>query len=345
MKPPAKRRLLTVGVACVALLSLVAACSSSKASSKASSSGSGGSASRKARSLSEINIAAFYSPTNNAYVAAFNRTAASVSKQLGANLTVFNSDDASTQIQQIQSAITSGRYNAWIMSATDPNQECNLILNQAKKIPVLIINEALCGNDTFIKGTVGFVGGQTSAVYKQFYDYVVKDNPSGGNVILLTGPNLNYNTINAVNGFKAMTAANPSFKTVANQQIDYTTATAYEATTNLLRAHPETNILITNYSDMTVGATRAIAQLGLTSKINVYDLGANKQALTALNAGQIRMTYPLLPVEEMTTAIQVMVDYWQGKPTQQVYLDTDALKFTGAPFITKANVDNFTPAY
>jgi len=299
----------------------------------------------KAQDLKDINIAAFYSPTNNAYVDAFNRTAASVSKQLGVKLTVFGSNDVSTQIQQIQSASASGTYNAWIVSATDPNQECNLILAQAKKIPVLIMNQGLCGHDTYTDGTIGFVGGQTSAVYKQYFDYIAKDNPAGGNVILLTGPNLNYNTINAVNGFKAMTAANPSFKTVADQQIDYTSATAYDATTSLLHAHPETNILITNYSDMTVGAARAISQLGLTSKIRVYDLGASKQALADLKAGQIRMAYPLLPVEEMTNAITVMTDYWQGKPVEKVTLDSAALKFAGSPFITKANVDAFTPAY
>jgi ribose transport system substrate-binding protein len=350
MHSSTSRRLAVAIAACGALLTLVMGCSSS--SSPGSSGGGGGAttsgstSSHQARSLSDINIAAFYSPTNNAYVAAFNRTAASVSKQLGAKLTVFGSNDVSTQIQQIQSASTSGRYNAWIIAATDPNQECSLILNEAKKIPVLIINQGLCGHDTYTPGTVAFVGGQTSAVYKQYYDYIVKDNPSGGNVVLLTGPNLNYNTINAVNGFKAMVAAHPDFKTVADQQLDYTTATAYDATTSLLRAHPDTSILITNYSDMTVGAVRAIAQLGMTSKTRVYDLGASKQALAYVKSGGIRMSYPLLPVEEMTTAIKVMCDYWQGKPIQHVYLDTDQLKkFPGSPFIAKANVNDFTPAY
>jgi ribose transport system substrate-binding protein len=331
---------------CGVLLSLVVACSSSTTSSTTAGAAGGGSGAAKARSLNDINIAAFYSPTNNAYVDAFNRTAASVSKELGAKLTVFGSNDVSTQIQQIQSASTSGRYNAWIVSATDPNQECSLILNQAKKIPILIINQGLCGHDTYTDGTVAFVGGQTSAIYKQYYDYIAKDNPSGGNVILLTGPNLNYNTINAVNQFKELTTAKPSFKTVASQQIDYTSATAYDATTSLLRAHPETNILITNYSDMTVGAARAIAQLGLSSKVRVYDLGASKQALADVKAGRIRMAYPLLPVEEMATAIRVMADHWQGKSVEKVYLDTDQLqKFAGSPFITSANVDKFTPAY
>jgi len=351
---------VAVGVAaCSAAVLLVAGCSSSSKSDAGSGGGSGstggasssatnaaGTSTGKARSLSDINIAVFYSPTNNAYVDAFNRTADSVSKQLGAKLTVFGSNDVSTQIQQIQSASTSGRYNAWIIAATDPNQECNLILNEAKKIPVLIMNQGLCGNDTYTPGTVSFVGGQTSGVYKQYFDYIAKDNPNGGNAVLLTGPSLNYNTINAEAGFKAMVAANPNIKTVADQQLNYTSATAYDATNSLLRAHPDTTILITNYSDMTVGAVRAIAQLGMTSKVRVYDLGASKAALADVASGGIRMSYPLLPVEEMTKSIQVLADYWQGKPADHVYLDPSQLKsFPGSPFITKANMSDFTPAY
>jgi len=346
MHSPTRRLRTATIAACGLALTLVAGCSSSGSSGGGSAGASGGGSSHSARSLSDINIAAFYSPTNNAYVDAFNSTATSVSKQLGAKLTVFGSNDVATQIQQIQSAVTSGRYNAWIVAATDPNQECNLILKQAKKIPVLIINQGLCGHDTYTDGTVAFVGGQTLAVYKQYFDYIVKDNPSGGNAVLLTGPNLNYNTINAVNGFKAMVAAHPEFKTVAAQQLDYTSATAYDATISLLRAHPATNILITNYSDMTVGAVRAIAQLGMSDKVRVYDLGASKQALAEVKNGGIRMAFPLLPVEEMSTAVKVLSDYWQGKPIQHVYLDTDQLKkFPGSPFITRANADNFTPAY
>jgi ribose transport system substrate-binding protein len=343
MFTPTKRFFTAAIAVCGLALPLVVGCSSSSSSSGSSASGG---AAQKSRSLSDINIAAFYSPTNNAYVDAFNRTANSVAKQLGAKLTVFGSNDVATQIQQIQSASTSGRYNAWIVAATDPNQECKLIQQQAKKVPVLIINQGLCGNDTYTDGTVSFVGGQTSAIYTQYFDYVVKDNASGGNVVLLTGPNLNYNTINAVKGFEAMTKANPQFKSVASQQLDYTSATAYDATTSLLRAHPETNILITNYSDMTVGAVRAIDQLGLTGKVRVYDLGASKQALADVKSGGIRMAYPLLPVEEMSTAVKVLCDFWQGKKVEHVYLDTDQLKkFPGSPYITQDNVDQFTPAY
>jgi hypothetical protein len=47
-------------------------------------------------------------------------------------------------LDQIQTAETSGRYNAWIVAAYDPVQECNQVLSIAKRVPVLILNQGLC---------------------------------------------------------------------------------------------------------------------------------------------------------------------------------------------------------
>jgi ABC-type sugar transport system substrate-binding protein len=132
---------------------------------------------------------------------------------------------------------------------------------------------------------------------------------------------------------------------VANEQLDYTEATAFTATTDLLRSHPGIKILITDYSDMTVGAARAIQQLGLTGKVQVYDLGASSQAIQDVKSGEITMSYPLLPVTEMATAIKAMARYWEGDPVNQYYDPASQLSFPGAPFITQKNVSDFKPAY
>ncbi len=68
----------------------------------------------------------------------------SVASQLGIKLTQFGSNDENTQLDQIQTAEASGRYNAWIVAAYDPVQECNQVLSIAKRVPVLILNQGLC---------------------------------------------------------------------------------------------------------------------------------------------------------------------------------------------------------
>jgi ribose transport system substrate-binding protein len=296
-------------------------------------------------SLSSINVALFYDPTTNAYVEAYKKTAAAVANQLGIHLTQFGSDDENTQLDQIQTAQASGRYNAWIVAAYDPTQECNLILGIAKRAPTLILNQGLCGHNTYTAGTVSFVGSQTKQVFSQYFGYIASHNPSGGEVALLTGPALNYNTDNAEFEFKAMLKAHSTFSVVANEQLDYSEAQAYTATTDLLQSHPNIKILISDYSDMTVGAARAIGQLGLTGKVKLYDLGASSQAIQDLKAGQITMSYPLLPVNEVGTAIKAMVAYWTGQAVNQYYDPDSQLNFSGAPFVTKANVADFKPTY
>lgn len=349
----ARSRLLPI-VGGALLAALVGACSSSS-SSAPSSGGSkpvtlvGGSGSlvkpSASHSLGSLNVAVFYDPTNNAYIAAYNRTAPSIASQLGIKLTKFDAPDEGTQLNQIQTAEASGRYNAWIVAAVDPVQECKLILGIAKKVPLLILNQGLCGHNTYTPGTVSFVGSQTTQVFSQFFGYIAQHNPNGGQVALLTGPALNYNTDNCETEFKVMTKAHPNLTVVANEQLDYTEATAYTATTDLLHSHPNLKVLITDYSDMTVGAARAISQLGLTGKVQVYDLGASTQAIQDVKAGEITMSDPLLPVTEMASAIEAMARYWEGKSVYQYYNPAAQLTFPGAPFITKQNVSHFTPAY
>lgn len=361
------RRGVLAAAAAASLAIIVAACSSgsssSAASSSASAAGSGSGAASGSKtisivggtgplvkpasghSLSSLNVALFYDPTNNAYVEAYKSAASAVASKLGIKLTQFGSNDENTQIDQIQTAQASGRYNAWIVAAYDPDQECQQVLSIAKRVPVLILNQGLCGNDTYTSGTVSFVGSQTTQVFSQFFDYIASHNTSGGQVALLTGPALNYNTDNAETEYKAMLKAHPDFTSVANEQLDYTEATAYTATTDLLRSHPDLKILVSDYSDMTVGAARAIQQLGLTGKVEVYDLGASTQALQDVKSGEITMSDPLLPVNEMTTAIEAMARYWEGDSVYQYYNPASQLTFAGAPFITKANASSFTPAY
>lgn len=350
----ARPRLLLLAVAGV-LTAALAACSSGGSSSGSSSGGSkpitltGGSGPlvkpSGGHSLSSLNLAVFYNPTNNAYIAAYNRTAPAVAKQLGIKLTVFDAPDEATQLNQIQTAEASGRYNAWVVAAVDPDQECKLLLSIGKKVPLLVLNQGLCGHNTYTPGTVSFVGSQTRQVFSQFFNYISHQNPGGGQIALLTGPALNYNTNNCEAGFKAMLKAHPNFTTVANEQLDYTQAQAFTATTDLLHSHPGVKIIITDYSDMTVGAARAVHQAGQTGKIQVYDLGASTQAIQDVEAGEITMSDPLLPVTEMAASIKAMVRYWEGKPVYQYYNPAAQLNFPGAPFITTKNVSHFKPAY
>ena len=64
------------------------------------------------------------------------------------------------QLDQVQTAEASGRYNAWIVAAYDPVQECGQVLSIAKLVPVLMLNRACAMWPT---STVAFGGaGQPS---------------------------------------------------------------------------------------------------------------------------------------------------------------------------------------
>jgi ribose transport system substrate-binding protein len=295
------------------------------------------------QSLSSLKMAYFIPGTNNSYVQTNVNAAKETAQKLGVKLDVISANwDSATQINQIQTATARKTYNAWVMSAVSPDQACAPVkAAMAQGIKVFVSNQGLCGNDTFTPGTQGFVGGQTRALYDKWFDYIVSKNPDGGEMAVLTGPNLNYNTTNALAALDAAVKKNPKLKVVSNQQSDYTTATAYSVAQATLQSHPNLKVFVSNYSEMTKGIVQAVKAAGKTGQVKVYDYGANQWTVDAIKAGDVDMSLPMLAYTEVQKSVELAVQAWQGKQVPQSYDLSKELTFPGAPLVTKENADQF----
>jgi ribose transport system substrate-binding protein len=303
------------------------------------------------RKISDLSIAWFLAGTNNTYVQTNARAAFATAKKLGAKIHLFDGNwDATNQVNQMQHALADKQYNAWLVEAVDPVQECDTVKQaMAKKIPVFVTNQGLCGNDTFTPGTIGFVGGQTRSVYTRWFNWIFSHNKSGAKVAILTGPDLNYNTNNLEYALKKVLPKYPNVKVVADVRTDYTTNTAFQKAQDILQAHPDVNVFLANYSEPTKGIVTAVQAAGKTGQVKVYDMGGNKWAIDAVKKGEVAMSLPFLPYEEVKVSVQFLANSWTGKPipftTGRFYDLTKELKFPGAPFVTKANASKFKPEY
>ena len=189
-----------------------------------------------------------------------------------------------------------------------------------------------------------FVGGQTRDVYNDFLDYSFSEIESGP-VAVITGPALNYNTNNMLGALTEYQVLYPDIEVVANQQIDYTTDTAFKVSQDIIQANPELKAFLSNYSGMTQGIVQAVKQAGMEDQIKIYDMGGNEWAVQAVKDGDIEMTLPFLPYLEEKIAVQALCDYAKGEPVDTYYNLTDFLEFPGAPFVTGENADQFEPEY
>lgn len=302
-----------------------------------------------AASSAELRIAFFSAGTSNAYLQAGIDEAKKAAAEMKATLDVFDGQfNAQTQFNQLQSALTSGKYNAFAVEPNDGNLVCNLLTKQApeKGVLVSVFNLPICGRatnlgeQTWEPGTVTYVGGQTLDIYQQWVKQVMDENPDGGKIALISGPDLNANTICFTQAAKAF-AENPKFQVVAQQTTDYTTPKAFAAAQTILQANPDLDILMSNYS----GMTRGVVQAASGRQVKIYDFGGDTWALENVQGGQLAQTVIMLPRQEAREAVSALGKAADGKDVAKFVNLTQDPSLPGTPFVTKQNLSQFTAQY
>ena len=300
-----------------------------------------------------MKIAFFSSATNNTYLQAGIDGVKRAADELGASVDVFDGKfDAQVQFDQIQSALTSGKYNAFVVEANDGNLLCDILTLQApeKDVLVSVMNQPICGRATnagdelLEPGTVTFVGGQTLDVYQAWVESIMADNPDGGQVAVISGPDLGANTINLNEALGAM-ESDSSFKIVANRKTDYSTPQGFEAAQTILQANKDLDIIISNYSGMTQGVVEAVKAASRQRDVKVYDMGGDSWAIDAVKGGDLAQTVIFLPELEGYLSVKSIGDLVSGEEVDKFINLTESDTLPGTPFVSKDNADEFTPEY
>ncbi len=331
------------GLAIAALAGILAltACSGSTAEAPGDS-GSG------AASGDKPSIAVFYAE-GNAYLTAGNESAKAAADELGVDITLFNSGfDPQQQLNQIETAVTQGGYDAFVIGVLDGNLLCDYVRENLieQDIPVVTFQGTLCGHDTergeaqLEEGVFAHVTGQNLEIYETWMEEIAAQSPAGGKVAVLSGPPIQGNTVNLNEALKTLP---DSFEVVANQTTDYTTPDAFSKAQTMLQANPDIDLFISNYSGVTQGVVEAVKAADSAAKI--FDFGGDEWALGAVASGEITATVMLFPATETATAIRLAVDALGGEPSPGVVDLTRSDAVPGTVFVTKENASEFTPEY
>lgn len=319
-------------------------------------SGSGGEAGAAAEqpepaveNVEDLTIAYFSAGSSNQYLQAAIDEANTFAQETGVTLDVFDGQfDPQVQFDQMQTALTSGKYNAFVVEPNDGNLVCNMLTKEAPAagIMVSIFNLPICGRatnlgeETWEPGTVTYVGGQTLDVYQEWMQQMIQAYPDGGKVALISGPDLNANSICFFDAAKEL--EKNGFEIVAQQTTDYTTPQAFQAAQTIVQANPELDIIMSNFS----GMTRGVVQATSGTDIAVYDFGGDQWALDNVKSGTLASTIIMLPRQETREALQAVVDLVEGNEVPRFVnlADHESLP-GGSPFVTAENVDQYTAEY
>lgn len=355
---------LVVGVATT--MALVAGCGSSGTSSSTSSSGGAsggaggagggsGNVSVDVGTSSPVKVSgrprlAFYIfGSGNAYGAAEKRGALRAARDNGIGVTLYDGAfDPQRQFNQMQTAIQSGRFNAFSLDPVDANLMCNIASKTApaRGIVVSVFDQPLCGRyaqpttaGLWQPGTLNFVAGYfTLQRMQDWLNAIVRQFPGPQRVGLITGLAVDSLSKDFDADIATLKKTNKDFDVVGEQRTDYTTTKGYAAAQSLLQSNPDLTLIITDYSDVTVGASRAIQQAGKGAKVKLADFGGSGAVTALVRNGTVALTTPTYPYSEAVNSINSLMDAFDGKKVPRV----GPLPFE---IYTKANIDTYKPEF
>jgi ribose transport system substrate-binding protein len=141
----------------------------------------------------------------------------------------------------------------------------------------------------------------------------------------------------------------PKVDVVSDQPGNFDPRVALHVIGDVLQAHPDLNMVISPWDDMTRGAEQAIVAAGKTpgKDVRIYTTGATKDAVAKVKSGVYNETSIFLPYEESYYGAVALIMALEGKPVNGYVNEAELPPVTklGTIFITKQNANQFKPKY
>lgn len=288
-----RAKVVSVLVAVLALGLLVSACGGSD-STDSSAADTSGSTAAEAGGGEPVNIA-FFTALGNTYLEATLEGMEEAAADGGdVSITPFDSKfDATTQFKQMQDAITSQKYDAFVVWPVDGNALVPAV-KQAADAGIKVVAVDFPIGDDFatsapqVDGVVGSVILPATNVGKALGDLTIKacgkDDPC--KVAEIVGYAGSPFDTAAEESLKETVGAKPGIEIVATQPGEYLADPAYKAVQNILQANPDVNVITTIGDQMANGAEKAVAAAGLTGKVQIIGEAASVPGVEKVREGK-----------------------------------------------------------
>ena len=242
-------------------------------------------------------IGVLISSTSNEFWGTMKTRYEEAAKELGIEVTVFEADaedDTQGQLDALNTMVTLD-FDAIILSPIDgTNLIPGIVAANNAEIPVINLGP---GVDTeALADAGGHLDGKITVNFEEQGSTVANDMISrmkdGGEVAILAGLEGAGQSVGRTNGAKAVFESTNGVKLVAAQACDWDTAKAYEATRDLLTAHPDLKGIFSCNDNMALAAVQALQEMG-NEDVLVYGVDYTTNAKKAIEDGTMMgsMTY------------------------------------------------------
>jgi ribose transport system substrate-binding protein len=252
--------------------------------------------------------------------------------------------DSAKQVSQIQNAITTGEFQAFVVQANDGNAV------------VPPIREAIEEGITVV-GEFTPVGTKYDTIEPQVPGMIFVGEPPTENGTALgelgveACGDLDPCNVAYLEGFKALPLDNartdavkaalaeaPNVKLVASVEGGYTQDTGLKAAQNVLQAHPDVNVMIGS-SQAIAGAEQAVKDAG--ADVKLVGNGGSRQAVKAVKSGRWYATYVIAEKSAGAKATELAIKKAEGEEVPASF-DTRTLQ---EPKGTKEGLGDFEGQY
>lgn len=332
---------LRLAAGLVVLLGITAACSApDKGSDQSSSDGDEG-------------VAVFLSSSANTFVHAILEGAEETAAEMDAGeVTDFDANfDPSAQAAQIQDAVTSGRYQVFIVEPIDAAGIVRSLERAAADGIEVVCVITSCGEDinavtNQFEGQAGVVGYSYARLGEEMAASAIEacGDTDPCRVAHINGDSTFASDRSAGEAFSDALAAEPSIELVSQQDGAYDTATARQIAQDILQRNPDLDVLVSHADQMTVGAAQAIETAGLAGDVRIISAGAGEQAAQAIEAGDWFAEIIFQPRTAGAEAAEIGLLSARGDAPESTEVDGFTLSEVGT-YLTQDNVADFTPEW
>ena len=273
-------------------------------------------------------------------------------KKYGFEFKIFDANfSPATQAKVVENAVTEG-FEGYLFGPAAAQPGCGLYNRLLKPTgkPVVSIDIAMCGDADYTPGLAATLTMQGPYHFNNMLDNAFASCKGECKVAAVggfVGSDLFTYWENAI---KKAAAKYPNVKVVVDEPANFDPRIALKKIQDALLAHPDINIVISSWDDMSRGVEQAVIAAGKTpgKDINIFSGGATKVGVDKVKSGKWASTMAYLPYHEAYYGAVALMMALDGKPIN-AYIDEELLpeivNTTGTVFISKANVDKYQPVY
>lgn len=302
-----------------------------------------------------LRIALFTPVRANAYDQAYIDGANSKSQEYNAQIDVFSCEfNTQEQINQIQDAITAGKYEAFAIHPNDSNAIVPAIQEALKKGIIVIAMESPIGPDTrslkpYPPGLKCVVGCTGWSIGTWLGKAVVKasEGKDPCKVAYLIGAQSLTIDQDRYEGLKEVIKDHRNIKIVAFQEGQYRRDVSREIMQNVFQAQSDIDVVVSSGDQMTLGAYDAAKEAGLEKKIKFIGNGCSKEGWQAIKDGELFASYANIPYTEGQLVVEIAAKALRGEAVPEFINLEDRRPPLPAegPIITRDNLDQFQPQW